>query len=73
MFYGLFGTQNSMVTFISKFDQTKGELQVKLGQFRSNFKIRNIVTKVCLSCAVLSQNPKKCHLFLCTAIRNAKK
>ena len=39
MFY-VFLTQNSMVTFIFKFDPRKSQLQVKLGQIRSNFKIQ---------------------------------
>ena len=47
-----------MVTFISKFDTRKGQLQVKLGQIRSNIKIQYFRTKLCLSCAVLSQDSK---------------
>ena len=35
----LFVTQNSMVTFISKFGPRKGQCQVKLGQIGSNFQI----------------------------------
>ena len=38
MFYGSFGTQKTMVTFISEFDPRKGQAQVKLGQI-SKFKI----------------------------------
>ena len=63
MFYGPFGTQNSMVTFIFKFDPRKGQLQVKLGQIRSNFKIQNFLTKICLSCADLSQDSKNVIYF----------
>ena len=63
MFYGSFGTQNSMVTFIFKFDPRKGQLQVKLGQIRSNFKIQNFLTKVYLFCAVLSQDSKNVTYF----------
>ena len=57
MFYGSFGTQNSMVTFISKFDLRECQCQVKLGQFRLNFQIRNLLT-TCLSCPDLSQKFK---------------
>ena len=53
IFYRSFGTQNLMVTFIFKFEPRKGQLQVKLGQIRSNFKIQHFTTKICLSCAVL--------------------
>ena len=38
MFYGSFGTQNLMVTLVFKFYPRKGQLQVKIGQIRSNFK-----------------------------------
>ena len=62
MFYGSFGTQNSLVTVIFKFYQRKGQIPVKLDQIWSNFKIQNFLTQVCLSCAVLSQDSKKCHL-----------
>ena len=47
-----------MVAFISKFDQMKGQLQVKLGQIRSNLKIPKCRTKICLSCTVLTQDSK---------------
>ena len=40
-----FGTQNSMVTSISKFDSRKGQCQVELGQIRSSFQIPNLLTK----------------------------
>ena len=34
MFYESFGTQNSLMTFIFKFDLRKGQFHVKLGQIR---------------------------------------
>ena len=52
-----------MVTLIFKFDPRKGQLQVKLGQIRSNFKIQNFLTKICLSCADLSQDSKNVIYF----------
>ena len=55
-----------------KFDARKGQLQLKLGQIRSDFKIQNVRTKICLPCADFPQDFKKCHLFLCTTVRNAK-
>ena len=64
MFYGSFGTQNSMVTFIFEFDPRKGHLQVKLGQIRSNFKNYNLLTKICLCCAVLSQHSKNIIFYV---------
>ena len=72
MYYGSFGTQNSMVTFIFKLHPRKGQLHVKIGYIMSNFKIQNFPLQICLSCADLSQDSKKCHLFLCKTIRNAK-
>ena len=33
-FHGSFGTQKTMVTFISKFDPKKGQFQAKLGKFQ---------------------------------------
>ena len=62
MFHGSFGTQNSMVTFIFKFDLEKGQLQVQLGQIKSNFKTKTFV-KICLYCTVLSQEPKISFTF----------
>ena len=62
-FYGSFWTQKTMVTFISKFDPSKGQYQVKLGSIRPNFKIQNFPTHTCLSYSVLSQHPKKCYSF----------
>ena len=58
MFYGLFGTQNSMVTFGSKFDPRKGQCQVKIARISSSFQIHNFVIKTCLSYPVLSQDSK---------------
>ena len=52
-----------MVTLIFKFDPRKGQLQVKLGQIKSNFKIQNFLTKTCLSCAVLSQDSNNVICF----------
>ena len=72
MFYGSLWTQNSMVAFFFKFDLRKGQMQVKLGQIRSNFKIQKILIKTYLICYDLSQNSKKCLLFLCTKIRITK-
>ena len=72
MFFGSFGTQNSMVTFISKFDQRKDQFQVKEGQIRSNVQIQNFLTETCLSCPVLSQNSNKYYLFLRTTIKIQK-
>ena len=63
MFYGSFGTQNSMVAFVFKFDPMKGQLQVKLCQIRSNFKIQNVFPQICLSYAVLSQDSKNVIYF----------
>ena len=72
MLYGPFGTQNSMVTFIFEFDPRKGHLQVKLGQIRSNFKNYNLLTKICLCCAVLSQHSKKILFFYVRQIKMRK-
>ena len=43
MFYGSFGTPNSMVTPISKFDPRKCQCQVKLGQIRTHLQIQNLL------------------------------
>ena len=64
MFYGSFGTRNSMVTLIFKIDQRKGQLQVKLSQIRSNFKLQSFITKICPSCAVLSRDSKTKFIFM---------
>ena len=63
MFNGSFGTQNLMMTLIFKFDPRKGQLEVKLGQIRSNSKIQNFLTKICLSCADLYQDSKNVIYF----------
>ena len=47
-----------MVTLIFKFDPRKCQVQVKLGQIRSNFKIKHFITHICLSCADLSYDSK---------------
>ena len=44
-----------------------------LGQIRSKFKIQSFLTETWLICADMSQDYKKCHLWLCTTIRHAKK
>ena len=58
-FYVSFGTQNLMVTIIFKFDPRKGELPVKLGQIRLNFKIQNLqkyayLVQICLRIPTMS-------------------
>ena len=63
MFYGLSGTQKSIVTLISKFDPRKGQIQVKLGQIGSNFRIQSFLTKTYLSYPVLSQDLKNVICF----------
>ena len=62
--YGLFVTQKSMVKFIFEFDPRKGQIQVKLGQIRSNFKIQNYLTKVCLLCSFVSGFPKNVIFYV---------
>ena len=67
MFNELFGTQNSIVTFISKFGPRKGQYQVNIDQIRSNFQIQNFLARKCLSSPVLSQDPVNvidCYLRL---------
>ena len=66
MFYG------TIVTFIFKFDPRKGQLQVKLGQIRSNFKIQNFLFKICLSCAVLSEFSKNVIYFYVRQLKMPK-
>ena len=58
MFYRLFGTQNTMVAFISRFDPRKGQYKVKPGQTRSNLQNQNFLPKSCLFYPVLSQDSK---------------
>ena len=71
MFYVSFRTQISMVTFISKFGLRKGQCQIKLGQIRSNFQAHNFLTKHAYFAQLLS-GFNKCHLLLCTTIKNSK-
>ena len=61
-----------MVTLIFKFDPRKGQLQVKVGQIGSNFKIQNFRTKACLSCAYLSQNSKNVIYFYVRQLKMPK-
>ena len=42
------------------------------GQIRSNFKIENFLTKLCLPCLALPQDPKKKLLIFLTTIKSAK-
>ena len=63
-----FGTQNSIVTFIFKFDPRKGQLKVKLGQiskFRISFQNMPILGS-------FVSGFQKSLLFLYMATRNAK-
>ena len=63
MCYGSLGTQNSMVTLIFKYDWRKGQLQVKLGQIRSNFKNSKLSCKsMPILCSFVSVF-QKCHVF----------
>ena len=45
----------------------------KFGQVGSNFRVQNVLTKICLSCAVLYKDSKNVIHFFGTTIRNAKK
>ena len=63
MRYGSFGTQNLMVILIFIFDPRKGQVQVKLGEIRSNIKIQKFLTKIFLSCAELSQDAENVIYF----------
>ena len=63
MRYGSFGTQNLMVILIFIFDPRKGQVQVKLGEIRSNIKIQKLLTKIFLSCAELSQDAENVMYF----------
>ena len=69
IFYGSFGMQNSMVTFIFKFDPRKRQLQVKLGQIRSNF---FFFYKICLSCVVLSKDSRNAICFYVAQLQMSK-
>ena len=46
-----------------KFDQRKGQLLVKLGQIRSNLKIQNFLTLICLYWADFSPDSKNAIYF----------
>ena len=73
MFYGPFGTQNSMLTLIFKFGHTKGQFQVKIGQCTSNLKIQNFLTKTFISCpVVLSQDFKNASYFYVLLVCHAQ-
>ena len=61
-----------MVTFIFKFDPRKGQLQVKLGQIRSNLKIYNLLTKIGLCRAVSSQDSKNIIYFYVRQLKMLK-
>ena len=62
MLYGSFWTQNSMVIFFflvwPEERSTSGQLWQPC-QIRSNFIIQNFPNKICLYCAVLSQDSQK--------------
>ena len=60
MFYGSFGTQNSMVTFMSKCGPMKGQYQVRLFQIRWNSQFSS---QKWLYCLVLSQDSKSGTYF----------
>ena len=62
VFYGSFGTQKSMVAFISKFDPRKGEFQVNKSN-KVKFQNQNFLTKTCLSYPMLSQDSKNVIYF----------
>ena len=66
MLYESFGTQKTMVTFISKFDPRKDHFEVKLGQ-NSKFSY-----KIMLILSSFVSGFQKCDLFLRPTIRNAK-
>ena len=72
MFYRSSGTQNSIVTFIFKVDPRKGQLQARLGQIRSNFKIQNFHFKICPSCAVLTKDSKNVIYFYVRQLKISK-
>ena len=74
MFYGSFGTQNLMVTFIFlKFDLRKGQSQFKLGQIRSKFQDQNFHSETCLSYPVLPKDSKNVIYFDVRQIKMQKK
>ena len=63
MFYGSFGTQNTAVACIFRFDPRKGQYNVKIGQIRSNFQSQNFLPITCLSCPASSKNSKNVIYF----------
>ena len=71
MFYGSFGTQNTMVAFSFRFDPRKGEYKVKLGQKGSNFQNKKYSKNMLIVSSFVSEF-QKWDLFLRTAIRNTK-
>ena len=71
MFYGPFGTQNSMVAIIFKLGHRKCQCQVKVGQIRSNFQIQNFITKMPILSSFVS-GFQECYLFLRTTFKMPK-
>ena len=72
MFYRSFGTQNSMVTYIFKFELRKSQSQFKLSQIKSNFQIQNCLTETCLCCSVLSKHSKSVIYFVVRQLKMPK-
>ena len=72
MYYGSFGAQDSMLTFIFKFDLRKGQCQFKLCQIRSDFQIKSFLTKHAYLVQFSLRIPKWHSFFMHTAIRNSK-
>ena len=62
-FYVSFGTQNTMVAFIFRFDSRNDQYKVKLSQKTSNFQDQKFLLKTYVSCPVLSQNSKNVIYF----------
>ena len=56
-----------------KFDARKDQLQVKLGQIRSNLEIQNFLTRICLSFEDLSQDSKNVIYFYVRRLEMPKK
>ena len=57
---------------IFKFCLRKCQCQVKLGQIRSNFNIKNCLTKSCRSCLDLPQDPKNVVDFYAQQLKATK-
>ena len=71
-FMGHWGRKIRWWHFIFKFDLRKGQLHVKLGPIRSNFKIKQISTNSdYILCSFIS-GFQTCHVFLFTTIINPK-